>query len=66
MLLGQVNGCPSPLRQEYLRDVAEKRSGCTYRFSKAFVVNHEFFVMLPRRNVVIRDSMEDLAIDLSL
>jgi hypothetical protein len=29
-------------------------------------MNNEFFVLLPRRNEVVRDSMENLAINLSL
>jgi hypothetical protein len=58
MLLDQVNGCPSPSRNLY---IVERKFNGTYWTTEAFVVKNEFFVLLPCRNEVARDCVEDPA-----
>ena len=39
---------------------------CPYRFVKTLVVKYEILVLFPGGDEIVRDDMEDLAIDLGL
>jgi len=56
-----------PLPEEPISECTKTpQKVCPYWFAKTFVVKYEILVLLPGGDKIVRDDMEDLAVDLGL